>query len=140
MNVSPPSGLPSALLLVTLCFWGWKKQLKAPPVSPLLLTPLLGNWKPPSIGAGGQPHLYTAAPEICKRMWMQNKILQLKTLNMTSLMNYQAYCCYIGNTNILTYITFIFETYFFSLTLLISSDIKKLSLSFLPFRHPAELR
>lgn len=57
-----------------------------------------------------------------------------------SLMNYQAYCCYIGNTNILTYITFIFETYFFSLTLLISSDIKKLSLSFVPFRHPAELR
>lgn len=66
VNVLSPTGPPTARLPLTLCFWGCKKQLKAPPVSAFLLPPLLGNWKPLSIGAGVQPHLqlifHTAAP------------------------------------------------------------------------------
>lgn len=57
VNVSSPRGPPTALLPLTLCFWGCKKQLKAPPVSPFFLPSLLGNWKPLSIGAGARPHL-----------------------------------------------------------------------------------
>lgn len=66
VNAPSPRGLPTALLPLTLCSWGCKKQLKAPPVSPFLLPPLLDNWKPLSIGAGVRPHLqlifHTAAP------------------------------------------------------------------------------
>lgn len=66
VNVSSPRGPPTALLPLPLCFWGCEKQLKAPPVSAFLLPPLLGNWKPLSIGAGVRPHLqlifHTAAP------------------------------------------------------------------------------
>lgn len=66
VNGSPPRGPPTALLPLVLSFWGCKKQLKAPPVPPFLLSVLLDNWKPLSIGAGVQPHMqlifHTAAP------------------------------------------------------------------------------
>ena len=52
VNVSSPRGPPTALFPLVLCFWGCKKQLKVPPVSPFLLPLLLDNWKPLSIGAG----------------------------------------------------------------------------------------
>lgn len=66
VEVSRPGGAPSALLPLTPYYWGCKKQLKAPPVSAFPLPPLLGNWKPLSIGAGVGPHLqlisHTDAP------------------------------------------------------------------------------
>lgn len=66
VKVSCPRGAPSALLPLTPYYWGCKKQLKAPPVSAFPLPPLLGNWKPLSIGAGVGPHLqlisHTDAP------------------------------------------------------------------------------